>query len=52
MNEKATDLDPFCGSATCLGVARRLGRRALGIDLGYAEVQQQRLSGVQRRIKC
>jgi len=47
-----TVLDPFCGSATTLMVANQLGRTAYGIDLGYEEVQEQRLSGVQRRIKC
>jgi site-specific DNA-methyltransferase (adenine-specific) len=39
-------LDPFAGSGTTLAVARRLGRRYLGIELSpeYAEAVRQRLS--------
>ena len=41
-------LDPFAGSGTTLAVARRLGRRYLGIELSneYAEGIRQRLAGV------
>ena len=41
-------LDPFCGSGTTLAVAQRLGRKACGIDLGYEDVQEERLSGIQK----
>ena len=34
-------LDPFCGSGRTLDVADRFGRRAAGIDLGYAEIQAE-----------
>lgn len=33
----ATVLDPFAGSATTCTEARRLGRRSIGIDLGFDE---------------
>jgi len=36
-------LDPFIGSGTTAIVARRLGRDYIGIDLGYAEIQQRRI---------
>ncbi|HEY7427926.1 MAG TPA: site-specific DNA-methyltransferase, partial [Gemmataceae bacterium] len=38
-------LDPFAGSGTTLAVAKRLGRRYLGIELSaeYAERVRQRL---------
>jgi site-specific DNA-methyltransferase (adenine-specific) len=41
-------LDPFAGSGTTLAVARRLGRRYLGIELSeqYAEQVRRRLEGV------
>jgi site-specific DNA-methyltransferase (adenine-specific) len=41
-------LDPFAGSGTTLAVARRLGRRYLGIELSeqYAEKVRRRLEGV------
>lgn len=41
-------LDPFAGSGTTLAVAKRLGRRYLGIELSadYAERVRQRLDGV------
>ena len=44
-------LDPFAGSGTTLAVARRLGRRYLGIELSeeYAERVRQRLAAVQPR---
>ena len=46
-------LDPFAGSGTTLAVAKRLGRRYLGIELSaeYAERVRQRLAeiGEQRK---
>lgn len=36
-------LDPFCGSGTTLFVAVSLGRDARGFDLGYKDVQRERL---------
>lgn len=35
-------LDPFCGSGTVLRVAKRLQRKAIGIDLGYQELSEKR----------
>src|SRR4051812_17705224 len=42
-------LDPFAGSGTTLAVARRLGRRYLGIELSaeYAERIRARLGGIE-----
>ena len=47
-NEGDLVLDPFAGSGTTLAVARRLGRRYLGIELSreYAERIRERLEGV------
>jgi len=41
-------LDPFCGTGTTGAVARRLGRRFLGIerDPGYAALARQRIAAV------
>jgi len=40
-------LDPFCGSGTALRVARRLGRRFIGIDIvpEYVEMARRRIRG-------
>lgn len=43
-------LDPFCGSGTTLRVAEQLNREGMGIDLGYEEIQERRLSGIQREL--
>lgn len=43
-------LDPFCGSGTTLMVADRLNRKGVGMDLGYREIQEQRLAGIQREM--
>ncbi|MHC4621971.1 MAG: DNA-methyltransferase [Planctomycetota bacterium] len=43
-------LDPFCGTGTTLRVSDRLGRRAVGIDMGYKDVQAARLSEIQREL--
>jgi len=39
--------DPFCGSGTALRVARRLGRRFIGIDIvpEYVEMARRRIRG-------
>jgi site-specific DNA-methyltransferase (cytosine-N4-specific) len=41
-------LDPFCGSACTLRVADKLNRVAYGIDLGYGDIQERRLSNIQK----
>ena len=42
----ATVIDPFAGSGTTLAVARRLGRRSIGIELSadYVELARRRLA--------
>jgi DNA modification methylase len=44
----ATVLDPFAGSGTTLAVARRLGRRAIGIELNvdYVSLAKARIRGI------
>lgn len=43
-------LDPFFGSGTVGRVAERLNRRWVGLDLGYQDLQEKRLSGLQREL--
>jgi len=43
-------LDPFFGSGTVGRVAERLSRRWIGVDLGYHNLQKQRLSNIQREL--
>ncbi len=42
--------DPFCGSATTLKVADKLNREAVGMDLGYKDIQDRRLSNIQKEL--
>jgi len=44
----ATVLDPFAGSGTTLAVARRLGRRAIGIELNssYVDLARDRIRAI------
>jgi len=44
----ATVLDPFAGSGTTLAVARRLGRRAIGIELSasYVDLARDRVCAI------
>lgn len=39
-------LDPFCGTGTACAVAKRMGRRYIGIDIspGYAEMAEERVA--------
>ncbi len=43
-------LDPFAGSGTTLRVAEALGREAIGIDLGYQELQFKRVANTQKEM--
>lgn len=45
-NEGDTVLDPFCGSGTVLKVARKLGRRGIGIEVNpdYCDIIKKRLA--------
>ena len=45
-NERDTVLDPFCGSGTTLKMAKRLGRRAIGIDISeeYCKISKMRIT--------
>jgi len=45
-----TVLDPFCGSGTTLRIAESLKRTGLGIDLGYTDIQEQRLKNIQEEM--
>ena len=40
-------LDPFAGSATTLKVAIENNRKAVGIDLGYKDIQEENLKNIQ-----
>jgi len=46
--EPGVVLDPFCGSGKALAVAKRLGRRTIGIDLnpGYCKLTVKELQGI------
>ena len=40
-------LDPFAGSGTTLKVAVQNRRKAVGIDLGYSDIQERKLKDIQ-----
>ena len=41
-------LDPFAGSGCTLRVADKLNRVAYGIDLGYQDIQERRMTNIQK----
>lgn len=43
-------LDTFLGSGTVGVVAERLNRRWVGLDLGYHDLQRERLTGIQKEM--
>jgi len=43
-------LDPFCGSGTTLRVAEELNRVGYGIDLGYEDIQERKMSLIQKSL--
>lgn len=43
-------LDPFAGSGTTIRVAERLNRCGVGIDLGYTELQERRMTNLQKEL--
>ena len=47
-------LDPMCGSGTTLVVAKKLGRRWIGIDLNpaYIEIAKERLNKIPEKLTC
>ena len=45
-----TVLDPFAGSGTTLRVADQHNRHGEGIDLGYQDIQERRLSNIQKEL--
>ena len=46
--ESGVVLDPFCGSGTALAVAKRLGRKSIGIDISenYCKLTVKRIQGI------
>ncbi len=40
----------FCGSGTTLKVAIRNNREAVGIDLGYSDIQTRKLQNIQKNL--
>jgi len=46
--EPGVVLDPFCGSGTVMAVAKKLGRKAIGIDLQpkYCDLTVKRLQKI------
>jgi len=43
-------LDPFVGSGTTVRVAERLNRIGVGFDLGYEDIQKERLKEIQKEL--
>ena len=46
--EPGVVLDPFCGSGTALAVAKKLGRKSIGIDISpdYCKLTVKRIQGI------